>query len=121
MMSEMRTVRAVGGTQAHAAPRPGMQPANGTWWHLLTSTPPRGATPALRRVVATATGEFDMPCAVCGIRPTTVLIEWETGASVTGLGPPDQQVEFHASFEWRYYCAQHAAVIPSFPSSGGVG
>jgi hypothetical protein len=65
-------------------------------------------------VVAAVSGEFDAPCSACGCRPTTLLVEWETGAYVTGLGPsptPNQEVEFHATFEWRYYCPAHAATF----------
>jgi hypothetical protein len=62
--------------------------------------------------VVAAAGEFDVPCSTCGCRPCTLLVEWETGAYVTGLGPsPDQEVEFHATFEWRYYCPAHAAAF----------
>ena len=100
------------GTHAHAAEGATFPPAGSEWRHAATSAPPASGPPGLRRVVAAVTGEFDVPCSACGCRPTTLLVEWETGAYVTGLGsPPDREVEFHATFEWRYFCPLHAAAI----------
>jgi hypothetical protein len=54
---------------------------------------------APRRVGMTA-GVFQVPCAVCGVVPTTVLIEWQpAGSGNTCFGP--------APTEWWYFCADH--------------
>jgi hypothetical protein len=63
----------------------------------------------IRRVVAMIAGDYDVPCAVCNARPTSLLVEWQTGTHVTGLGVPAGDVECSASYEWRFYCPQHEA------------
>ena len=84
-------------------------PSGGVRRFSATSTPPASGPLGMRRVVAAVTGEFDAPCSACGCRPTTLLVEWETTAYVAGFGTsPDQEVQFHATFEWRYYCPEHA-------------
>ena len=97
---------------SHVAEGPWYPPPGCGRRRTPTGAPPANGPPLLRRVVAEVSGEFDAPCSACGCRPTTLLVEWETGAYVTGLGSsPDREAESHATFEWHYYCPEHAAAF----------
>src|SRR5262245_41325137 len=93
---------------AAEATRAGPPVAAGIWGirRPAMATPAPGAP--RRRVVARTAGEFDAPCAVCGARPTSLLLEWQTDAYLAGPALPEREVELHACFEWRYYCPLHS-------------
>lgn len=74
---------------------------------LAAAGRPLRITTPVRRAVAMMAGDYDAPCAVCGARPTALLVEWQTGVGVLGPGSPDGDVECSTTYEWRFYCLDH--------------